>query len=212
MAASKRSADPRLDTYLSKRDFAVTTEPTGGASAGPGPRFVVQQHAATRMHYDVRLEVDGVLASWAVPKGPSYDPTEKRLAVRTEDHPMDYAGFEGTIPKGEYGGGSVIVWDAGIFHNLTSGRGGNVRPMADGLERGHVKVWLEGEKLQGAWALTRTSRDGKDWLMVKVKDVTADPDVDPVTNAPESILSGMTVKEIGTDASAPVWHSGPVRH
>lgn len=212
MAASERSADPRLDTYLSKRDFAVTTEPTGGTSSGPGPRFVVQQHAATRMHYDVRLEVDGVLASWAVPKGPSYDPTEKRLAVRTEDHPMDYAGFEGTIPKGEYGGGSVIVWDAGIFHNLTSGRGGNVRPMAEGLERGHVKVWLEGEKLQGAWALTRTSRDGKDWLMVKVKDVTADADVDPVTNAPQSILSGMTVKEIGADASAPVWHSGPVRH
>jgi DNA ligase D-like protein (predicted 3'-phosphoesterase) len=211
--ASKKSDDPRLDKYLAKRDFAITSEPTGGSpSPGPGPRFVIQQHAATRMHYDFRLEVDGVLASWAVPRGPSYDPQEKRLAVRTEDHPMDYAGFEGVIPKGEYGGGSVIVWDAGIFHNLTSGKRGDSRPMADGLERGHVKVWLEGEKLQGAWALTRTSRDGKDWLMVKVKDVTADPEADVVGDQTRSVLSGKTVQEVAEDAEAAVWHSGPVRH
>ena len=205
---ARRDADPRLDKYLAKRDFAITSEPSGGSpSSGPGPRFVVQQHDATRMHYDFRLEVDGVLPSWAVPKGPSYDPTEKRLAVRTEDHPMDYAGFEGVIPHGEYGGGPVIVWDAGIYHNLTSGKWGEVRAMSEALERGHVKVWLEGEKLQGAWALTRMSRDGNEWLMVKVKDVTAEAERDPVADEPRSVLSGKTVKEMGADRSAPVWHS-----
>jgi len=187
-------SDPRLDRYLAKRDFALTTEPTGGTSSGPGPRFVVQKHDATRLHYDVRLEVGGVLVSWAVPKGPSFDPAEKRLAVMTEDHPMDYAGFEGYIPHGQYGGGPVIVWDAGIYHNLTPGRRGGIRPMEDGLERGHVKVWLEGEKLQGAWALTRT--DGKQWLMVKVKDAAADPGYDPVTSDPRSILSDRLVEDV----------------
>lgn len=168
------------------------------------PRFVVQKHAARRLHYDVRLEVDGVLVSWAVPQGPSYDPTVKRLAVMTEDHPMDYAGFEGTIPKGQYGGGAVVVWDAGIFHNLTPDRKGNVRPMRDGLDRGHVKVWLEGEKLLGAWALTRT--DDRQWLMVKVKDAAADPDLDPVRDEPGSILTGRTIEEVA-EAAGPVWHS-----
>jgi DNA ligase D-like protein (predicted 3'-phosphoesterase) len=186
--------DPRLDRYLAKRDFSVTPEPKGGASPGTGPRFVVQKHDATRLHYDVRLEVGGVLVSWAVPRGPSYDPAEKRLAVMTEDHPMDYAGFEGVIPEGEYGGGPVIVWDAGIYHNLTPDKRGDVRPMAEGLERGHVKVWFEGEKLQGAWAFTRT--DDRNWLLVKVKDATADPDVDPVTDQPRSVLSDRTVEEI----------------
>jgi DNA ligase D-like protein (predicted 3'-phosphoesterase) len=186
--------DPRLDRYLAKRDFALTSEPTGGKGGGPGPRFVVQKHDATRLHYDVRLEVNGVLVSWAVPKGPSYDPAVKRLAVQTEDHPMDYAGFEGFIPEGEYGGGPVIVWDAGIYHNVTADKQGDVRSMPEGLERGHVKVWLEGEKLQGAWALTRT--DERQWLMVKVADAAADPDFDVVTESPESILTGRRVEEI----------------
>lgn len=190
--------DPKLDRYLAKRDFTVTPEPVGGASPGTGPRFVVQKHDATRLHYDVRLEVGGVLVSWAVPRGPSFDPAEKRLAVMTEDHPMDYAGFEGFIPEGQYGGGPVIVWDAGIYHNLTPDRRGNVRPMAEGLERGHVKVWLEGEKLQGAWALTRT--DERQWLMVKVKDAAADADYDPVTEDPRSILTGRTVEEVEAEA------------
>jgi DNA ligase D-like protein (predicted 3'-phosphoesterase) len=185
--------DPRLDRDLAKRNFKLTAEPTGSSSA-PGSRFVVQQHAATRMHYDVRLEIEGVLVSWAVPRGPSYDPKVKRLAVRTEDHPMDYAGFEGSIPRGEYGGGSVIVWDAGIFHNATSGEHGTVRPITEGLDRGHIRVWLEGEKLEGAWALTRTG--GDQWLMVKAKDVTADPDLDITTAKPESILTGRTVTDI----------------
>jgi DNA ligase D-like protein (predicted 3'-phosphoesterase) len=204
--------DPRLDKYLAKRDFSITPEPAGGkAGDGSGPRFVVQMHAASRLHYDFRLEVEGAMVSWAVPKGPSYDPSVKRLAVRTEDHPMDYTGFEGWIPKGQYGGGAVVVWDAGIFHNVTGDRSGNVRPMAEGLRRGHIKVWLEGEKLLGAWALTRTDDDKDEWLMVKVADAAADPDVDPVTDAPESILSGRTVADIEANAdNEPTWTSNRV--
>jgi hypothetical protein len=117
---------------------------------------------------------------------------------------MDYAGFEGSIPKGEYGGGAVVVWDAGIFHNLTPDRRGNVRPMREGLDRGHVKVWLEGEKLLGAWAFTRT--DDRQWLMVKVKDAAADPELDPVRDQPGSILTGRTIEEVAA-ADGPVWHS-----
>lgn len=194
----KKADDPRLDKYLAKRHFTITTEPTGGKGSEGLPRFVIQQHDATRMHYDFRLEVDGVLVSWAVPRGPSMDPSEKRLAVMTEDHPMDYAGFEGFIPKGQYGGGPVIVWDAGLFHNVTTGRRGEVRPMRDAIEHGHVKVWLEGEKLQGAWALTRT--DDRQWLMVKVKDAAADPELDPVRDDPWSILSGRTVADVASEA------------
>ena len=197
--ATRKPDDPRLDRYLAKRRFAVTPEPTGGRRSTGLPRFVIQKHAATRLHYDVRLEVGGVLVSWAVPRGPSMDPTVKRLAVRTEDHPMDYAGFEGYIPKGEYGGGPVIVWDAGLYHNLTADKRGGVLPMEVGLERGHVKVWLEGEKLQGSWALTRT--DESSWLMVKVKDAAADPELDPVSENPYSILTGRTVEEIAADAA-----------
>jgi DNA ligase D-like protein (predicted 3'-phosphoesterase) len=193
-----KADDPRLDKYLAKRHFATTPEPTGGRRSKGWPRFVIQQHDATRMHYDFRLEVDGVLVSWAVPRGPSMDPTVKRLAIMTEDHPMDYAGFEGFIPKGEYGGGSVIVWDAGLYHNLTEDKRGRVLPMRVAVERGHVKVWLEGEKLQGAWALTHT--DDRQWLLVKVKDAAADPALDPVKDDPRSVLSGRTVTDIAAEA------------
>jgi len=186
--------DPRLDKYLAKRHFTVTPEPTSGAASEGQPRFVIQKHEATRLHYDTRLEVDGVLVSWAVPRGPSMDPQVKRLAVMTEDHPMDYAGFEGFIPKGEYGGGAVIVWDAGVYHNLTTDRRGAIRPAHEAIERGHIKFWLEGEKVQGAFALTRT--DGKQWLLVKVKDAAADADLDPVRDDPGSVLSGRTIEEI----------------
>lgn len=194
VVAKQRPDDPRLDKYLAKRHFALTPEPTGGKGTKGLPRFVIQKHDATRLHYDFRLEVNGVLVSWAVPRGPSMDPSEKRLAVMTEDHPMDYAGFEGFIPKGEYGGGPVIVWDAGLYHNLTSDKRDNVLPMPVAIERGHLKVWLEGEKLLGAWALTRT--DEKQWLMVKVKDAAADPELDPVRDEPQSILSGRTIEDI----------------
>ena len=195
--------DPRLDRYLAKRNFTVTPEPVGGAPSEALPRFVVQQHAARRLHYDVRLEVDGVLVSWAVPKGPSMDRAVRRLAVRTEDHPMDYAGFEGVIPKGEYGGGTVIVWDAGVYHNLTVSKGRLV-PAPAAVARGKVRVWFEGEKLQGAWDFVRT--DDRDWLMIKVDDAAADPELDPVRDQPASVLSGRTLDQVAASPSA-TWHS-----
>jgi DNA ligase D-like protein (predicted 3'-phosphoesterase) len=150
------------------------------------PRFVVQQHDATRMHYDLRLEVGGVLVSWAVPKGPSYDPVVKRLAIFTTDHDLAYADHEGT---------RVIVWDRGTYVNLTADDRGDVRPMRDGIDRGHVKFWLHGEKLEGTWALTRTGA-GNQWLLVKVKDATADALRDPVVDEPTSVLTGRTIEDV----------------
>jgi DNA ligase D-like protein (predicted 3'-phosphoesterase) len=201
--AGRSGGDRRLETYRSKRDFDATSEPAPGGKGGKGrrkvrgkagdPVFVVQEHAASSHHFDVRLEVDGVLVSWAVPKGPSTDPKEKRLAVPTEDHPMEYAEFEGTIPSEEYGGGSVIVWDAGTYRNITERRGEQV-PMRDGLDGGHVSVWLEGAKLVGGWSFTRT---GRNWIMVKRRDKTSDARRSPTTRQRESVLSGRTVDDVG---------------
>lgn len=177
-----------LGSYRSKRDLEVSGEPAGG-TAGDQPCFVVQRHAASTLHYDFRLEVGDVLKSWAVPKGPSTDPRQKRLATPTEDHPLDYARFEGSIPEG-YGAGTVVVWDTGTYQNLTARRGESVA-MADGLDAGHVKVWLEGEKLRGAYALTRSSMRGREqWLLVKVNDAAADRRRNPASTQPESVLSG----------------------
>jgi DNA ligase D-like protein (predicted 3'-phosphoesterase) len=185
-----------LEDYQSKRDFQRTPEPAGGGR-GPSaaPIFVVQKHDASRLHYDFRLEVDGVLKSWAVPKGPSTDPREKRLAVPTEDHPLEYAGFEGVIPEG-YGAGTVMVWDTGPFHNLTEKQGVAI-PLAEAVAHGHVKVRLEGRKLKGGYALTRF-KTGKDeaWLLVKADDEAADPAADLLKTRPESALSGRTLEEI----------------
>ena len=194
---------PALHEYRKKRDFARTPEPTGGDPSGAEPTFVVQKHAATRLHYDVRFEVDGVMPSWAVPKGPSYDPKVKRLAVHVEDHPLDYQTFEGTIPAGEYGGGSVIVWDRGTYRNLTESHGRPV-PMREAIEAGHVSLWLDGEKLRGGWSLTRTGGRGtkENWIMVKRRDEAADPDLDITTSAPESVRSGRTVEEVGGEREA----------
>ena len=163
------------------------------------PRFVIQQHDASSMHWDFRLEVDGVLASWAVPKGPSTDPREKRFATRTEDHPLDYIDFEGTIPAGEYGGGAVIVWDAGTYGNLTTDQNGDEIAVADGLEGGHVSFWLEGRKLTGGYALTRF-RGGDGWLLVKMADDRADARRNPVSTQPESVLTGRTVADVAEEA------------
>jgi DNA ligase D-like protein (predicted 3'-phosphoesterase) len=160
--------------------------------------FVIQQHDATAMHYDFRLEVDGVLKSWAVPKGPSTDPRDKRLAMPTEDHPMAYGSFEGVIPKGEYGAGPVIVWDTGTYRSLTERDGRDV-PMAEALGRGHAKFWLEGSKLRGGWALTRTPVGGSErekWLLVKLKDDQADARRNPVSTQRESVRSGRTIDEM----------------
>jgi DNA ligase D-like protein (predicted 3'-phosphoesterase) len=163
------------------------------------PIFVVQQHDATAMHYDVRLEVDGVLVSWAVPRGPSYDPVVKRLAIMTTDHDMAHADVEGPGMKPNGRPGGVIVWDRGTYVNLTADERGNVRPMRDGIERGHVKFWLEGTKLEGTWALTRTG-DSNQWLLVKVKDATADAMRNPVVDEPASVLSGLTIDDMRASA------------
>ena len=140
--------------------------------------------------------MDGVLKSWAIPKGPSTDPKDKRLAVPTEDHPLEYADFEGVIPAGEYGGGTVLVWDTGPYRNLTEKKGETI-PMGQAVAHGHVKVWLEGAKLRGGYALTRF-RTGKDeaWLLVKADDEAADPSRNPVATEPQSVLSGRTLEEI----------------
>jgi len=163
-----------LARYNQKRDFSKTKEPKGvKAKAQDKLRFVVQKHAASHLHYDFRLEVDGVMVSWAVPKGPSANPADKRLAMQVEDHPIGYMNFEGTIPKGEYGGGTVMVWDIGTYHvednNDTSKDNSLMKKM---LRDGNVKIVLEGGKLHGAWHLVEMKKDNdrRQWLLMKHKD------------------------------------------
>ncbi len=151
------------------------------------PRFVIQQHDATSLHWDFRLEVDGTYKSWAVPKGPSTDPRDKRLAVEVEDHSLEYGDFEGTIGGG-YGAGAVIVWDRGTYENLRD------EPMEDALAAGHASFRLDGEKLHGGWSLRRV--DGRRWLLVKRRDEQVDSG-DPVAERPESVVSGRTIEELG---------------
>ncbi|MGO9659189.1 MAG: non-homologous end-joining DNA ligase [Acidimicrobiales bacterium] len=192
-------ADRALSDYRGKRDFAATPEPAGSTEqpgrgeGGQGNRWVVQQHAARRLHYDFRLEANGVLVSWAVPKGPSYDPGVKRLAVKVEDHPLDYRDFEGTIPGGNYGAGAVIVWDEGTYRNLTT-RHGELVPVAEAVGAGHVSVWLEGSKLVGGWALTRF--DGANWALVKRSDDHAAPQREVTSEEPRSVKTGRTLDEV----------------
>ncbi|WAJ47442.1 DNA ligase [Mycobacterium sp. Aquia_216] len=156
-----------------------------------GPRFVIQHHAARSDHYDFRLEIDGVLVSWAIPKGPSTNPKDRRMARRTEDHPLDYADFEGVIPEDQYGAGPVIVWDRGRYANATE------YDMAECLDRGHLSFRLQGEKLHGGFALTRI-REGKaeTWLLIKRRDEGADARRKPVKSQPESVLSGRTLDDL----------------
>lgn len=189
-----------LREYRSKRDFLNTQEPEGGhAAPSEALIFVVQKHQARALHYDFRLEVDGVLKSWAIPKGPSPDPGVKRLAMPTEDHPMEYADFEGTIPEGEYGAGAVIVWDRGIYWNLRAAKGekeGRVT-MAASLEEGVAELWLEGEKLEGGYGLIRT-KGGNRWLLIKMKDTKAAPGQDLTIDRPESVLTGRTLEDVAS--------------
>lgn len=182
----------KLSKYRSKRDTKKSGEPSGGRSKGK-PIFVVQRHDASSLHFDFRLEIDGVLVSWAVPKGPSLDPRDKRLATRTEDHPMDYADFEGRIAKGEYGGGTVVVWDTGEFENVTEKKGKQV-DASDALANGHLKFVLHGEKLSGLFALNHSKMGGDDsnWLLIKVDDEHADRRRKPATTQLGSVLSGKT--------------------
>ena len=189
------------EQYEKMRNLARSGEPSGGEPRADGKRvFVIQAHDASTMHYDFRLEVDGVLASWAVPKGPSTDPRDKRLAIRTEDHPLDYADFEGVIPEGEYGAGTVIAWDAGTFENVTE-KDGQPVDMADALSHGHVVVRLNGQKLAGGYALQRIqSGDKEQWLLIKTDDDAADARRNPVSTETKSVKSGRTLAEVAADA------------
>lgn len=155
--------------------------------------FVIQQHHASHMHYDFRLEIDGVLKSWAIPKGPSTNPKIKRLAALTEDHPIDYASFEGIIPEG-YGAGTVIVWDTGTYENENE-KNGKPISMQHAFDNGHIKIILHGKKLQGSYALTKFKGE-KNWLLVKVDDQYADARRNPVSTEPESVISKKTIKEL----------------
>lgn len=195
----------KLQCYRDRRDFRCSPEPAGKSGRKPDKRtiFVIQKHDASRLHYDFRLAVDGVLKSWAVPKGPSPDPRIKRLAVATEDHPMEYADFEGVIPEGEYGGGTVLVWDAGTYKNCS--RDDNNRPMSASraIDAGKLSFELWGRKLRGRWALIKMRRDNRGgddpWLLVKERDDAADARRNPVSTEPRSVLSGRTLKEIERD-------------
>jgi bifunctional non-homologous end joining protein LigD len=178
-----------LHEYRRKRDPERTPEPFGGRRAPSGRLFVIQKHAARRLHYDLRLEIDGTLKSWAVPKGPSLRAEEKRLAVHVEDHPLEYADFEGVIPPGNYGAGEVIVWDRGWYRPLKG------EDLAGQVERGRLDVELFGVKLRGAWTLARMSGKERDWLLLKKADAFAGEE-EPTERWPESILSGLTVEEL----------------
>jgi bifunctional non-homologous end joining protein LigD len=186
---AKAKAPARLREYEAKRDFRITPEPPPRPTARPAgrPTFMVHKHHARRLHYDLRLEMDGALASWAVPKGPSYDPAVKRLAVQTEDHPLEYGGFEGRIPDGEYGAGDSLIWDRGTYDTVPPGQATQQRAA------GRLQIELGGDKLRGRWHLVKTGRpvDGKpQWLLFKARDDTARPDYDVVAARPESVATG----------------------
>lgn len=192
----------KLDEYEKKRDFRVTPEPRGVGADG-GDRFVIQKHDASSLHYDFRLETDGVLKSWAIPKGPSTNPDEKRLAMPTEDHPVDYLEFEGVIPQGQYGAGTVLVWDTGRYSNDTTDEDGKPIPVVDAVEAGHLSFTLQGQKITGGYSLIRTG-SGSDtrWLLVKKDDEEADARRNPTSTEPESVLSGRTLEEIEREESS----------
>jgi bifunctional non-homologous end joining protein LigD len=197
--------DP-LALYNAKRDFAKTAEPAGTLAPGHGNSFMVQKHDASRLHWDFRLEIDGVLKSWAVTRGPSLDPGEKRLAVRTEDHPLSYATFEGTIPKGQYGGGTVMLWDRGTWSPIKG-------KSAKDLEKGHLHFVLDGERMKGEWLLIRLKPRGKEksenWLLRKIDDAEAGGTDTLVETALTSVATGRTMVEIAEGKSSPARGGGP---
>jgi bifunctional non-homologous end joining protein LigD len=210
MATRKRpsSKSKPLAEYKRKRDFTKTAEPKGKATrrrSTRGLRFVIQKHAASHLHFDFRLELDGVMKSWAVPKGPSYDPSVRRLAMEVEDHPIEYNTFEGTIPKGEYGGGTVMLWDRGTYEPEG---GGGAEALRDGYERGDLKIVMHGKRMKGGWVLVRMRREGgrAQWLLIKHRDELADPDYDVVEEAVTSVASGRTMEEIASRKGR-VWRS-----
>ena len=199
--------DP-LALYNAKRDFAKTAEPAGTLTPGNGNSFMVQKHDATRLHWDFRLEIDGVLKSWAVTRGPSLDPGEKRLAVRTEDHPLSYATFEGSIPAGEYGGGTVMLWDRGTWSPIKG-------KSAKDLDKGHLHFVLEGERMKGEWLLIRLKPRAKEkrenWLLRKIDDAAAGGTDVLVEEALTSVSTGRTMVEIAEGKSSPARGGGPAK-
>lgn len=191
--------------YEKKRDFSKTGEPKGGLrkASKDEPLFVIQKHDATSLHYDFRLEINGTLRSWSVPKGPSTDPRVKRMAIPTEDHPLDYADFEGTIPKDQYGGGTVMIWDTGTFENIKKDGKGTPIDLRKAYEMGTIEVWLKGKKLNGSYALIKMKSGNMkgNWLLVKMKDEEADARRKPVSTENLSAVSGRTMKEIEKENS-----------
>ncbi len=193
----------RLKRYHDRRDFRASPEPSGDAQPSEGsPVFVIQKHDASSLHYDLRLEVEGVLKSWSIPKGPSTDPRQRRLAIQTEDHPIEYADFEGVIPEGEYGAGTVIVWDHGTFQNLRAEKEGDGASLKASLEEGKLEVWLNGEKLRGGYALIHWGEPEKNhWLLIKMQDEQADARRKPTRTQPLSSKTGRTLDEVRNGSS-----------
>lgn len=188
----------KLNDYNKKRDFRKTKEPQGKSGKRDGKlRFVVHHHAAQNDHFDFRLEWEGVMPSWVIPKGPSFDPGDKRLAIKVEDHPLDYRNFEGTIPEDEYGGGTVMIWDEGTWQPQDDAAAGS------GIKEGELKFTLEGERLTGKWVLIKmhgkASNGGKNWLLIKEKDKHAKADAD-LSGYRTSVRTGRTMKEISEES------------
>jgi bifunctional non-homologous end joining protein LigD len=199
-------APKRLAEYRKKRDFTRTAEPKGGPRR-PAAKlaYVIQKHAASHLHYDLRLELDGVMKSWAVPKGPSLDPAVKRLAMQVEDHPIEYNAFEGTIPKGEYGGGTVMIWDRGTYDYGGDDDLDGEAGLREGYRRGDFKFVLHGKRLKGSWVLVRTRRGEPkraQWLLIKHRDAFADPGSEVVEEYQTSAATGRTMDEIAAGRKA----------
>lgn len=207
-AATRKKAattSAALAEYNRKRDFTRTREPAGTVpkSRGRALHFVIQKHEASHLHFDFRLELDGVMKSWAVPKGPSYDPAVRRLAMEVEDHPISYNSFEGTIPAGEYGGGTVMLWDRGTYE---AEDGGGAESLRRGYAKGDLKILMHGERLHGGWVLVRMNRPGRpQWLLIKHRDETADPDLDITAKHVKSVVTTRTMEQIASGNR--VWHS-----
>ena len=201
----RASSTAPLAEYNAKRDFSRTAEPAGKVPKGRGKKlqFVIQKHAASHLHYDFRLELDGVMKSWAVPKGPSLDPTVRRLAMEVEDHPISYNTFEGTIPQGEYGGGTVMLWDRGTYEADDEGGAASLRR---GYEKGELRFVMHGERLRGGFVLARLRRPGRpQWLLIKRRDDHADADRDIAAEETTSVVSKRTMEQIA--AGRRIWHS-----
>lgn len=197
-----------LKEYRKKRTARKTPEPFGGTPTGDKLRFVVQKHAASHLHYDFRLEIRGVLKSWAIPKGPSMDPAVKHLAMLVEDHPYDYKDFEGIIPKGQYGGGTVIIWDQGTYEPLEPAKSkvDQEKIMTKAFFSGSIKIRMHGKKLKGEFALVRTEGRGENaWLLIKQRDEYASSD--DITTKDKSVVSKKTIEQMAKDKKAAVWQS-----